>query len=139
MNNDLSAPFSALLNVVCYDLGSPGIFTFKTDIDPTRVGSAYFNYPGNIYTAKWDDNTANYVTSIQDIIDKSGLLTHPYSESSCGKNVIASGQTIYNSFGPSMTVAVLHILLSYLEKTGNGRTMLGNDMLLSFMDPTNTC
>ena len=105
MNNDLSAPFSALLNVVCYDLGSPGIFTFKTDIDPTRVGSAYFNYPGNIYTAKWDDNTANYVTSIQDIIDKAGLLTHPYSESSCGKNVIASGQTIYNSFGPSMTVA----------------------------------
>jgi hypothetical protein len=105
MNNDLSAPFSALLNVVCYDLGSPGIFTFKTDIDPTRVGSAYFNYPGNIYTAKWDDNTPNYVTSIQDIIDKAGLLTHPYSESSCGKNVIASGQTIYNSFGPSMTVA----------------------------------
>jgi len=105
MNNDLSAPFSALLNVVCYDLGSPGIFTFKTDVDPTRVGSAYFNYPGNIYTAKWDDNTANYVTSIQDIIDKSGLLTHPYSESSCGKNVVASGQTIYNSFGPSMTVA----------------------------------
>ncbi len=105
MNNDLSAPFSALLNVVCYDLGSPGIFTFKTDIDPTRVGSAYFNYPGNIYTAKWDDNTANYVTSIQDIVDKAGLLTHPYSESSCGKNVIASGQTIYNSFGPSMTVA----------------------------------
>ena len=105
MNNDLSAPFSALLNVVCYDLGSPGIFTFKTDIDPTRVGSAYFNYPGNIYTAKWDDNTANYVTSIQDIIDKAGLLTHPYSESSCGKNVVASGQTIYNSFGPSMTVA----------------------------------
>jgi hypothetical protein len=105
MNNDLSAPFSALLNVVCYDLGSPGIFTFKTDIDPTRVGSAYFNYPGNIYTAKWDDNTPNYITSIQDIIDKAGLLTHPYSESSCGKNVIASGQTIYNSFGPSMTVA----------------------------------
>ena len=105
MNNDLSAPFSALLNVVCYDLGSPGIFTFKTDVDPTRVGSAYFNYPGNIYTAKWDDNTANYVTSIQDIVDKSGLLTHPYSQSSCGKNVVASGQTIYNSFGPSMTVA----------------------------------
>jgi len=105
MNNDLSAPFSALLNVVCYDLGSPGIFTFKTDIDPTRVGSAFFNYPGNIYTAKWDDNSANYVTSIQDIVDKAGLLTHPYSESSCGKNVIASGQTIYNSFGPSMTVA----------------------------------
>ena len=105
MNNDLSAPFSALLNVVCYDLGSPGIFTFKTDIDPTRVGSAYFNYPGNIYTAKWDDLSQNYVTNIQDIINKSGLLTHAYSESSCGKTVTASNGTFHNSFGPSMTVA----------------------------------
>jgi hypothetical protein len=105
INNDLAAPFSALLNVVCYDIGSPGIFTFKTDIDNTKIGSAFFNYPGNTYTAKWDDNSANYVTSIQDIINKSGLLIHAYSESSCGKNVIASGQTIYNSFGPSMTIA----------------------------------
>jgi gliding motility-associated-like protein len=105
MNNELAAPFSALLSVVCYDIGTPGIFTFKTDIDPTRVGSAFFNYPGNIYTAKWDDNSANYITSIQDIVDKGGLLTHPYSESSCGKTVTASNGTFHNSFGPSMTVA----------------------------------
>ncbi|MEY3738420.1 MAG: hypothetical protein RL544_1198, partial [Bacteroidota bacterium] len=105
MNNNLSAPFSALLSVVCYETGSPGIFTFKTDIDPDKDGSVYFNYPGNIYTAKWDDSSPNYVTTIQDIIDKSGLLTHAYSQSSCGKTITASNGTFFNSFGPSMTVS----------------------------------
>jgi gliding motility-associated-like protein len=104
INNQLSAPFSVVSNIICYDIGQPGNFAFKVDIDSTREGSTFFNFPGVTYKADWDDGLNTEEFSVQEIVSKSGLLYHNYNRSSCGETVDrGEGQITYNSFGPSMT------------------------------------
>ncbi len=104
INNQLSAPFSVVSNTICYEPNQAGAFSFKVDIDSTREGSAFFNFPAASYTSRWDDNTPNEINAIRTIIFQNGLLNHNYSRSSCGEKVDRGiGQVTYNSFGPSMT------------------------------------
>lgn len=102
INNQLSSPFSAVSAIVCYDPGSSGDFYFKVDIDSTKEGSTFFNFPAAIYKANWDNGTTSDF-SVQEIIAKAGLLRYSYSTSSCNKTVVTSNKTFYNSFGPSLT------------------------------------
>ena len=104
INNQLAAPFSVVSNTICYEPTQAGSFSFKVDIDSTREGSAFFNFPAVTYTSRWDDGTASEINAIRTIISQNGLLNHSYSRSSCGEKVDRGvGQVTYNSFGPSMT------------------------------------
>lgn len=103
INNNLSSPFSVVSNTICYEVGQSGAFAFKVDIDSTREGSTFFNFPAATYTTRWDDGSPIERFSVQSIITSNGILNHNYSKSSCGENVDkGGGQITYNSFGPSM-------------------------------------
>jgi hypothetical protein len=76
INNQLSAPFSVVSNTICYEPNQAGAFSFKVDIDSTREGSAFFNFPAASYTSRWDDNTPNEINAIRTIIFQNGLLNN---------------------------------------------------------------
>jgi len=136
INNNLSAPFSTLLNSVCYSSGQLGDFNFKVDIDPTKVGSAYFNFPGDIYFASWDDGGKDTVT-IQTIIANNGLLSHGYSQSSCGHTVITANSTVYNSFGPSLVVKEVSICAQ--NEQAITPVQIFPKPIISFSGPSTAC
>jgi len=107
LNNRTTGPFSAVLNTVCYAPGEAGLFQFKVDIDRTISGnafSAYYNFPGYTYTAKWEDGTDSSRYTIQAIDAAGGIISHEYRISSCGKIVSTNSQTYYNSLGPNLKV-----------------------------------
>lgn len=77
-------------------------FTFNVDV--TSTSGIQNNFPGDIYTITWGDQTTTTHT-LCEIIANGGKVTHPYTKSSCGSVSTSSAGTIYNAFDVSIRVS----------------------------------
>ncbi|QIL39608.1 hypothetical protein G7074_10165 [Pedobacter sp. HDW13] len=77
-------------------------FTFNVDI--TSSSGIQYNFPGDIYTIIWGDQTTSTYT-LCEIIANSGKVSHIYTKSSCGSVSTSSAGTIYNAFDVSIKVS----------------------------------
>jgi PKD repeat protein len=77
-------------------------FTFNVDV--TSISGIQNNFPGDIYTITWGDQTTTTHT-LCEIITNGGKVTHPYTKSSCGSVSTSSAGTIYNAFDVSIRVS----------------------------------
>jgi PKD repeat protein len=81
INNSINSSLGSSNNApVCLSSGNSA-FTFY--IDPTSKGILY-NYPGNIYTISWDDNSPPSDYTPCQIIEMNGLVSHTFLKTSCG-------------------------------------------------------
>ncbi|MET4082466.1 PKD repeat protein [Pedobacter sp. UYP30] len=79
-------------NTICL----PDNLEFPVDTSfPNGIGA---NFPGNLYTVDWGDNTTSILT-ICEIISNNSILKHQYTKSSCGNVIITSNGSVYNVFG----------------------------------------
>lgn len=78
--------------------------TFKFNVDVTSASGIQNNYPGDIYTIAWGDQTTTTYT-LCEIINNNGLVEHLYKRSSCGSVSSSSSGTIYNAFDVSIKVS----------------------------------
>ena len=139
VNNKTVGPFSAVLSTVCFSPSQPGEFKFKVDLDRLIGGtqSAYYNFPGYIYEANWDDNTTNIKYSIQQIDANGGLITHGYNVSSCGRTVTTNGTTYFNSIGPNLKVLLFNHRYEVVELISPVQVFERPD--IKFTGPANEC
>ncbi|WP_426326981.1 PKD domain-containing protein [Pedobacter sp. R-06] len=77
-------------------------FTFNVDVSSSS--GIQNNFPGDIYTITWGDQTTT-IHTLCEIIANGGKVTHLYSRSSCGSVSTSSAGTIYNAFDVSIRVS----------------------------------
>jgi len=77
-------------------------FTFNVDVSSSS--GIQNNFPGNIYTITWGDQTTT-IHTLCEIIANGGKVTHLYDRSSCGSVSTSSAGTIYNAFDVSIRVS----------------------------------
>ena len=100
INNKAITAFANSGNtVVCLPLGT---LTFSVDI--SSGAGIQNNFPGDIYTITWGDQTTTTYT-LCEIIANGGKVTHAYTRSSCGSVSTSSAGTIYNAFDVSINVS----------------------------------
>ncbi|MCX2493696.1 PKD domain-containing protein [Pedobacter sp. PF22-3] len=100
INNKTITAFANTGNtVVCLPLGA---LTFSVDV--TSASGIQNNFPGNIYTINWGDQSTTTYT-LCDIINNGGTVTHSYIKSSCGSVSTSSAGTIFNAFDVSINVS----------------------------------
>jgi len=99
INNKAVTAFASTGNpVLCLPSAD---FTFNVDV--TSVSGIQNNFPGDIYSITWGDQTASTYT-LCEIIRNNGQIKHTYSRSSCGSVSTSSAGTIYNAFDVSINV-----------------------------------
>lgn len=100
INNKAITAFANSGNtVVCLPLGA---LTFSVDVSSSA--GIQNNYPGDIYTITWGDQTTSTYT-LCEIIANGGKVTHAYTRSSCGSTSTSSAGIIYNAFDVSINVS----------------------------------
>jgi PKD repeat protein len=100
INNKTITAFANSGNtVVCIPLG---LLTFNVDV--TSTSGIQNNFPGDIYTITWGDQSTSVYT-LCEIVNEGGKVTHPYTTSSCGSVSTSSAGTIYNAFDVSINVS----------------------------------
>lgn len=100
INNKAITAFANSGNtVVCLPLGA---LTFSVDVSSSA--GIQNNFPGDIYTITWGDQTTSTYT-LCEIIANGGKVTHAYTRSSCGSVSTSSAGTIYNAFDVSINVS----------------------------------
>ncbi|RBQ02641.1 PKD domain-containing protein [Pedobacter miscanthi] len=100
INNKTVTAFANTGNtVVCLPLGS---LTFNVDV--TSASGIQNNFPGDIYTITWGDQTTTTYT-LCEIINNGGIVAHSYLKSSCGSVSTSSAGTIFNAFDVSINVS----------------------------------
>ncbi len=100
INNKAITAFANSGNtVVCLPLGA---LTFSVDVSSSA--GIQNNFPGDIYTITWGDQTTSTYT-LCEIIADGGKVTHAYTRSSCGSVSTSSAGTIYNAFDVSINVS----------------------------------
>jgi PKD repeat protein len=100
INNKTITAFANSGNtVVCLPLG---LLTFNVDV--SSASGIQNNFPGDIYTIIWGDQTTSVYT-LCEIVNDGGKVTHPYTRSSCGSVSTSSAGTIYNAFDVSINVS----------------------------------
>lgn len=100
INNRTITAFANTGNtVVCLPLGT---LTFNVDV--TSPSGIQNNFPGNIYTINWGDQSTTTYT-LCEIINNGGMVAHSYMKSSCGSVSTSSAGTIYNAFDVSINVS----------------------------------
>ncbi|KQM78313.1 hypothetical protein ASE74_14865 [Pedobacter sp. Leaf216] len=77
---------------------------FNFNVDVTSVSGIQNNFPGDIYTITWGDQSTTTHT-LCEIIANGGKVTHAYTKSSCGSVSTSSAGTIYNAFDVSIRVS----------------------------------
>lgn len=99
INNKAVTAFASTGNpVLCLPSAD---FTFNVDV--TSVSGIQNNFPGDIYSITWGDQTASTYT-LCEIISNNGQIKHTYARSSCGSVSTSSAGTIYNAFDVSINV-----------------------------------
>ncbi|TCD11688.1 PKD domain-containing protein [Pedobacter frigidisoli] len=86
-------------NIVCLPMG---FLTFNVDI--TSSAGIQNNFPGDIYTITWGDQSTSVYT-LCDIRANGGKVQHAYTKSSCGNVSTTSAGTIYNAFDVTINVS----------------------------------
>ena len=86
-------------NVVCLPMGY-----LEFNVDITSTAGIQNNFPGDIYTITWGDQTTTTYT-LCDIKSLGGKVQHAYTKSSCGSVSTSSAGTIYNAFDVSINVS----------------------------------
>ncbi|MGN7987215.1 PKD domain-containing protein [Pedobacter sp. 22226] len=100
INNKTITAFANTGNtIVCLPLGA---LTFNVDV--TSGSGIQNNFPGDIYTITWGDQTTTTYT-LCEIINNGGRVAHSYIKSSCGSVSTSSAGTIYNAFDVSINVS----------------------------------
>jgi PKD repeat protein len=100
INNKTITAFANTGNtVVCLPLGA---LTFNVDV--TSGAGIQNNFPGDIYTITWGDQTTTTYT-LCEIIANGGIVAHSYIKSSCGSVSTSSAGTIFNAFDVSINVS----------------------------------
>lgn len=100
INNKTITAFANTGNtVVCLPLGA---LTFNVDV--TSGAGIQNNFPGDIYTITWGDQTTTTYT-LCEIINAGGIVAHSYIKSSCGSVSTSSAGTIFNAFDVSINVS----------------------------------
>ncbi|WP_343522776.1 PKD domain-containing protein [Pedobacter sp.] len=100
INNKTITAFANTGNtVVCLPLGA---LTFNVDV--TSGAGIQNNFPGDIYTINWGDQTTTTYT-LCEIINNGGIVAHSYIKSSCGSVSTSSAGTIFNAFDVSINVS----------------------------------
>ena len=99
INNKVNTSFGTTGSyTVCLN-GGQGQLSYT--VDYTSPNGVQYNYPGNLYTIDWGDGSMESSYSLCEIIALRGLLSHTYTQPSCGSN---SGTDI-NSFKVRLRVA----------------------------------
>ncbi|MEH3113152.1 PKD domain-containing protein [Pedobacter terrae] len=99
INNKAITAFASTGNpVLCLPAAE---FTFNVDV--TSVSGIQNNFPGDVYSITWGDQTATTYT-LCEIIANNGQIKHTYTRSSCGSVSTSSAGTIYNAFDVSINV-----------------------------------
>ncbi len=92
INNKLNTSFGTTgTNTVCLNNGT-GQLSYT--VDYTSANGIQYNYPGNLYIVDWGDGSPQSIYSLCEIKNLGGVLSHSYTQPSCGNN---SGSQI-NSF-----------------------------------------
>lgn len=100
INNKTVTAFANSGNtVVCLPLG-----TLMFNVDVTSSSGIQNNFPGDIYTITWGDQTTTTYT-LCEIKNLGGVVQHAYTKSSCGSVSITSSGTIFNAFDVSINVS----------------------------------
>lgn len=86
-------------NIVCLPIGA-----LEFNVDITSTEGIQNNFPGDLYTINWGDNTTSVYT-LCEIRALNGKLKHNYVRSSCGSTSVSSSGTIYNAFDVSINVS----------------------------------
>jgi len=86
-------------NIVCLPLGA-----LEFNVDITSPEGIQNNFPGDLYTITWGDNTTSVYT-LCEIKALAGKVKHTYIRSSCGSTSVSSAGTIYNAFDVSINVS----------------------------------
>ncbi|WP_316807562.1 PKD domain-containing protein [Pedobacter agri] len=86
-------------NIVCLPLGA-----LEFNVDITSPDGIQNNFPGDLYTITWGDNTTSVYT-LCEIKALGGKVSHTYIRSSCGSTSVSSAGTIYNAFDVSINVS----------------------------------
>lgn len=86
-------------NIVCLPLGS-----LEFNVDITSPEGIQNNFPGDLYTITWGDNSTSVYT-LCEIKALGGKVKHTYIRSSCGSTSVSSAGTIYNAFDVSINVS----------------------------------
>ena len=99
INNKLNTSFGTTgTNTVCLNNGT-GQLSYT--VDYTSPNGIQYNYPGNLYIVDWGDGSPQSIYSLCEIKNLGGVLSHSYTQSSCGST---SGSQI-NSFQVSAQVS----------------------------------
>jgi PKD repeat protein len=121
INNGVNTTFGVTgSNTICLRKGS-GTLSYNVDISSTS--GIQNNFPGLIYNIQWGDGSSSALT-LCDIIASGGIISHPYTQSSCGNS--PNGQN--NSFEVDLQPSSL-----YCDKVGTPVTSYAN----VFMAPIN--
>ncbi|MGM9476667.1 PKD domain-containing protein [Pedobacter sp. GSP4] len=86
-------------NVVCLPMGY-----LEFNVDITSTAGIQNNFPGDVYTITWGDQTTTTYT-LCDIKSLGGKVQHAYTKSSCGSVSTSSAGTIFNAFDVSINVS----------------------------------
>ncbi|SDC96276.1 PKD domain-containing protein [Pedobacter soli] len=86
-------------NVVCLPMGY-----LEFNVDITSAAGIQNNFPGDVYTINWGDQTTTTYT-LCDIKSLGGKVQHAYTKSSCGSVSTSSAGTIFNAFDVSINVS----------------------------------
>ncbi|RYY23742.1 MAG: hypothetical protein EOP41_06285, partial [Sphingobacteriaceae bacterium] len=92
INNKLNTSFGTTgTNTVCLN---NGMGQLSYTVDYTSPNGIQYNYPGNVYVVDWGDGSPQSIYTLCDIKNMNGVLSHPYTQPSCGST--SGNQT--NSF-----------------------------------------
>ncbi|MGI4750406.1 MAG: PKD-like domain-containing protein [Janthinobacterium lividum] len=82
INNKLNTSFGTTgTNTVCLN---NGMGQLSYTVDYTSPNGIQFNYPGNLYIVDWGDGSPQSIYTLCDIKNMGGVLSHSYTQSSCG-------------------------------------------------------
>ncbi len=82
INNKLNTSFGTTgTNTVCLINGT-GQLSYT--VDYTSPNGIQYNYPGNVYIVNWGDGSQPSIYTLCDIKNLGGVLSHPYTQPSCG-------------------------------------------------------
>lgn len=135
INNKTITAFANTGNtVVCLPLGA---LTFNVDV--TSASGIQNNFPGNVYTINWGDQSTTTYT-LCEIINNGGIVAHSYMKSSCGSVSTSSAGTIFNAFDVSINVSNSFCGIIGTPVSSSARVVVKPQNSFSFSSPgcTNT-
>jgi len=97
-NRPITAFGTSGSNIVCLPLGY-----LEFNVDIASIDGIQNNFPGNIYTITWGDQSTSSYT-LCEIIASGGKVRHIYTRSSCGNVSTSSGRIVYNVFDVTIKV-----------------------------------